>query len=71
MLGVILIFTPDSGHAYSCVPQAVCENLSVKGFKGLEISALLFRHNRRTSVTFTCFVEAVHKGLGVRKILTD
>ena len=39
-------FTPDSGHAYHMSHQAVCENLSVKGFKGLEISTLLFRHNR-------------------------
>ena len=40
-----MIFTPDSGHAYSCVSQAVCKNLSVKGFKGLEISPPLCRHN--------------------------
>ena len=65
-LGTILIFTPDSGHAYSYVPWAVCKTLSVKGFKWLEISPLLFRHNRGTGVTLTCFAEAVQKGLGVR-----
>ena len=70
-LGTILFFTPDSGHAYSHVPPAVCKNLSVKGFRVLEISPLLFRHNRGTSVTLTCIVAAAHKGLGVRKILTD
>ena len=40
-LGAILIFTPDHGYTYLCVPGVVCKNPSVRKFNELEVLPLL------------------------------